>query len=1092
MPPDAAPAPEARLIRIRASAGSGKTHSLTARFLRLLAEAEPHERPFFCAQAQAKGHGWPEIMAVTFTNKAAMEMKERIVRELKRRALGDFSGAAGPEWSEQRAKAILERILRRYQSLGVRTIDSLVCLLTRLFALRLGLSPDFSVTFDMAELFDPALEDYLARCEAAAAAGDEGAAALFVLAADTLLAHVRRTGFNLRQHLKDQIRDMAALFRFQPPRVEFDQAVLADLLRPSHAAFQRSARRLLDCLARDDIKVHAAFQTALGKCLDLPLFVKPKVFPASAYFDKEGLSGCVAKASLPRVSLAHEESYLRFQEALEAHREANAVLSGAYSLAPSVALATLLASDLAESAARQECLPLPTLYDLASSLLKNEGAVGGAWCRLGARLHHLCVDEFQDTSEEQWGAVEPLALEALAKGGSLYCVGDAKQAIYGWRGGKAELFETLATGGLSRLAAHHDDGLAHNWRSREAVVGFNNDFFSALGAPGLAGELADAVFAKAPADVREDFGLAVARTFADSRQQLPPDRDTAGGYVRLARLALPSAGSAEEAGALGTAGAAGEEEEAGLREAVCAVVQEVAARRGAGAAAVLVRTNDQAAQVSDWLMACGLAVVTEGSLHLGRHPAVRLLLELLTFLDHPPDDAAFAAVLGAPGFQAESGIATSDINAFLATRGKGPLYIRFREAFPAAWKRLVEPFFRSAGLVRPYDTAFELAAAFRLALRNPGDELFIRRFLEIVHLAEEAGAGSLSAFLEFWADKGVEEKVPLPGNVDAVRVMTMHKAKGLQFPVVVVPFHGWTLNAPDQDYDFIEIGQTRVIAPIRARDVGAPHWRVMTRMAREHLNLLYVAWTRAEEELYGFLPAKNPRGASPVLAATAMVLGDIPPGGAVERGTRPAPGPDFAPPPAPQPCPLPPRETPPDIMAWLPRLRVHRHAVQESVDHMAALRGEVAHRAMELLRPVAANERPHAAQAAALCALADFPEAAELGPGLASDIAAMAAWALSLPELAQALAHGRREAAMLDAQGRTHRADLLLLEDDAALVVEYKTGEEAPEHAVQTRRYLGLLAAMPDRRRALRGLLVYLDARRLVPVLLPADKEAAR
>ena len=86
--------------------------------------------------------------------------------------------------------------------------------------------------------------------------------------------------------------------------------------------------------------------------------------------------------------------------------------------------------------------------------------------------------------------------------------------------------------------------------------------------------------------------------------------------------------------------------------------------------------------------------------------------------------------------------------------------------------------------------------------------------------------------------------------------MTMHKSKGLQFPVVVVPFHDWTLLSPDQDYGFVQIKGTRVIAPIRARDVGEAHWTVMSRMAREHLNLLYVAWTRAEDELYGFLPAK--------------------------------------------------------------------------------------------------------------------------------------------------------------------------------------------------------------------------------------------
>jgi len=1062
MPPDNAPLLGARLIRIRASAGSGKTHSLTARFLGLLAEAEEDERPFACAGSAGARHAWPEIMAVTFTNKAAAEMKERIVRELKRRALGDFAGAAGDEWSRERAAEVLERILRRYQSLGVRTIDSLVCLLARLFAMRLGLSPDFGVTFDMAELFDPALEDYLARCEAEAAAGDEGAAALFVTAADTLLTHMRRTGFDLRAALVAQMRDMAGLFRFQRPDVEYGQEALAELLRPAHAAFQQALDGLEGGLTKGKLNPHANFRKLLDRCRNLPLF---EALPDSAYFAKAALQECVDAASKPKVGLAHEDLFLRFLEAADAFRRDRAVLAGAYVLAPSVALAARLAEDLAESAARQQSLPLPTLYDLASGLLGGDGAVGGAWCRLGARLQHLCVDEFQDTGGEQWEALRPLAEEALSKGGSLYCVGDAKQAIYGWRGGRAELFEEIGRDGLARLAELHDAGLAYNWRSCEAVVGFNNDFFAALGEPGLSADLADAVFRHAPAEVRQDLAASIARTFADSRQSLPPGRDAPGGYVRLARL-HPSS-----------------DDESSLREAVCGLVVQVAARRGAGATAVLVRTNEQAGEVSEWLMARGLSVVTEGSLHLGRHPAVRFLLAFLAFLDYPPDDVAFAAVLTAPAFLAESGLAAPRIDAFLAERGKGPLYVRFRSAFADVWTRLVNPFFRSAGLVRPYDTAFELARAFRLTERDPGDELFIRRFWEIVHLAEEAGAGSLPAFLEFWAEKGVQEKVPLPSSVDAVRVMTMHKAKGLQFPVVVVPFHDWTLNSPDQDYGFVEIKGARVVAPIRSKDVGEPYWQVMTRMAREHLNLLYVAWTRAEQELYGFLPAERPRGPSAVLTAVEMILGEIAPGAAAERGVPPAPGPGFAPPAPPEQRLLPPGDEPPGIMAWLPRLRVYRHAVQEPADRLAALRGEVAHRAMELLRPVSPAQRQ--ATAAARAALAEFPEAYALGQDTTEDIAAMAAWVLSLPELSEALAHGRREAVMLDAAGRVHRADLLFLSDAEALVVEYKTGEETEEHAAQVRRYLGLLAAMPGARRTLKGLLVYLDARRLVRIAPP-------
>ncbi|EPR39359.1 Helicase superfamily 1 UvrD-related protein [Desulfovibrio sp. X2] len=1073
--------PTARLLRIRAAAGSGKTHSLTARFLRLLGEAEARDRPLACLAAPQKGHAWPEIMAVTFTNKAAAEMKERLVRELKRRALGDFSGAAGEEWTPEHASDLLDRILRRYHALGVRTIDSLVCLLGRLFALRLHLPPDFGVTFDLAELFDPAFEEFTARCEAADGPDGEAGAALFAQAADTLLAHERKRGFRLRDTLLSRLRDMAGLFRFSTPDVVVEQQAIADLLVPSYDAFRRAAEDMLQCLAKARLSAQKNFLTALERCVGADLFSGP---PDSKFLTKSSLTECVLKASQSAVTLEHEDCFRNFLDACDAYRADHAVLDGAYALAPSVALAALLAEDLAELAAREGTLPLPTLYELVRSLLTEDGAVSGAYCRLGARLHHLCLDEFQDTSLEQWTTLEPLALEALAKGGSLYCVGDVKQAIYGWRGGRAELFDDVAGGPLARLAGRHDATLPYNWRSREAVVEFNNTFFSGLADPDLAEELAGRVLGRAPSDIRVAYARDVARAFAASRQEIPPGKresgTAAGGYVRLERIAGDKKDGDEDEGA------------SPLREAVTRTVLSAAGRRGPGSVAVLVRTNDQAAKVSDWLMAAGLAVVTENSLHLDRHPVVRQILAFLAFLDYPPDDTALATFLTGSMFLAESGLCPSAMHDLLAVRGKGPLYLAFRAAFPEVWERLVAPFFRTAGLVRPYDAAAEIAAAFRVAERDPGHELFVRRFLEIVHQAEENGAGSLAAFLEFWADKGVQEKVPLPESVDAVRVMTIHKAKGLQFPVTVVPFHDWTVSRPDQDYGIVTVRGARVLAPIRSQAVGEAHWEVVGRMAREYLNLLYVAWTRAEDELYAFLPAEPSRFPSPVLAAIELILGDElgeETGERVlERGEPPAQCAAFVPPPPPAPRELPHKSEALELMAWLPRLRVYRHAVEGKADRQAALRGEIAHRAMELLRPVE-NASPAArrdlAAAAARAALAEFPEAAGVfgdPAALVGQIADMAAWVLERPELARALSEGRREAAILDDEGRTHRADLLLAADTGTLVVEYKTGGPVPEHTTQVQRYLGLAAAMAGMPRPLSGLLVYLDERRLETV----------
>lgn len=117
---------------------------------------------------------------------------------------------------------------------------------------------------------------------------------------------------------------------------------------------------------------------------------------------------------------------------------------------------------------------------LAREVLLGERGVPDALCRLGTRLQHFLVDEFQDTSREQWLALRPLIEEALSRGGSLTWVGDVKQSIYGWRGGEPELFDAVFEDqGLGRLAPGGErSSLPYNWRSRRMVVEHNNRFSS--------------------------------------------------------------------------------------------------------------------------------------------------------------------------------------------------------------------------------------------------------------------------------------------------------------------------------------------------------------------------------------------------------------------------------------------------------------------------------------------------------------------------------------------------------------------------------------------------------------------------------------
>jgi ATP-dependent exoDNAse (exonuclease V) beta subunit len=1046
---------ESTLRQVKASAGSGKTFRLTARFLTLLGRAGG-EAAFACAGGRSAGFAWPEILAVTFTNKAAAEMRERVLSALKRRALGlDAKGQAG-DWTPVAAEAALVSILRRFHQLNIRTIDSLLSLLLRLCALELEFRPDFEVVFEDETLLAPLLDGFLARCEA----GCQPERDLFERATAALIEHESRPGFWLGRAVRERFLDLVRRTGPAGPDFLADQQKLAALAAKALARFTAALddlRRTADNLG---LRLHANFGKYLAHNLALSAFEEPR---ESALVEKDSLRDCVLAASRDAVTPAAEAAYARLKQAHDRYRSEAAALSGAYSLAPGLAAARLLREDLRRLQAEKGLVLGEHVAGLVRGVLEKGGGVGDAFCRLGGRLHHLLVDEFQDTGRAQWDAIAPLAVECLAKGGSLFYVGDVKQAIYGWRGGDSALFdEVLRDPELAALAGpgRASETLPRNWRSAPAVVESNNAVFGRIAEPDVAEDLARALLPKAPPDIRAGLAQGLVAAFADAVQELPAERDGPAGYVRIERL---SGGSAEV-----------------IAEEALAAFQrllhdDLLTRRRPGEIAVLVRSHEHGRLVCDRLVAMNVPVVTESSLELARHPAVRQLAAFLAFLEYPPDDLAFLGFAsGRELFLDAAGIDEELFWDWLAGADERPLSARFARDFPQAFERLIAPFLRRAGLMGPYDLAREAVRVFRVTERRPESELCVHRFLELIHLAEERGCRSLSSFLELWDRQGDKEKTPLPENLDAVRILTIHKAKGLEFPVVVVPFHHWTLR-PSDAFAEVEFEGRRLLTVLR-QALGRPYFERIEREVREELNLLYVAWTRACEELYGFFPARRSgRNPSPVLAGLDVLLGLSDERPVHEAGERPRPG-DLTPPRAgstdtARPAPWP-EDGPVELMAWQPRLRVFRHLHGGSVGQR---RGEAAHRAIELLRP-GGDDRADALRAARL-ALGEFPGLAGQWPAWERELPAMLEWALGKAGLREALEHGRREAEILDQDGATHRVDLLAREADGFLAVEFKTGGRDPEHAAQVRRYLRLLAALEPKAQKPSGLLVYLDLR---------------
>ncbi|WP_167590340.1 UvrD-helicase domain-containing protein [Oceanidesulfovibrio indonesiensis] len=1078
---------------LKASAGSGKTYALTAHFLRLLEHSSRAHAPASCGGAAA-GYGWSEIVAATFTHAAAQEMKGRVIRSLKERALDLEKSRAGhhpaSQFSKQAAAERLAVILRELGLLNIRTIDSLLFTLLRLSALDLGLPPGFEPVFDPAELFEPLYDDIVSRAQA----GDAEAQELLAAACRGVLTYDDPGGFMPSTSFRERLLEVFGFRAKESAGFAADTDALQAALASEHAAYVEACGRLADAIWNLGLSCDKRFLNFLESQRNLEYPDEPK---DTAFLKKSCLDEVLNKASKGKATPETEAAYAEIAARNEALRANLTASLSCLAYAPLAALAEEIVRSLDEVQRQRGLLLADRGPALVRQLLAETGGIAEAYCRLGLRLRHMLIDEFQDTSRSQWGALAPLVAESLATGGGFLYVGDVKQAIYGWRGGDARLFDEIVHdpqiapfAGMARL-----DNLPCNWRSAADVVRFNNEFFTRLGEPDTARRVADAMLPKADEALREFFAAGVAHTFADAAQQVPDANADDRGLVRLYRLPGEKVGDYEDA----------------VKERLHALLfDEFLPFRRPGEVAVLVRKNEQARAIASWCIEWGLPVVTESSLRIAEHPVIRQLASFLAFIDYPLDDLAFWEVATAEWLW-ESPEQAAHLHSWIAARrppgSRGePLHRVFARDFPGIHAAYFQPFLSQAGLMSPYDILREAMDRFGLLEKLPEDELFLRRFLEIAHMADEEGRHSISTFLEYWRSQGLEEKAPLPESMDAVHVTTIHKSKGLEFPVVVVPFHDFSAMSRGG------LTTWRPAGPAGASQDDGPGYLVTEQSAAgperdvrlagalaEQLHLLYVAWTRPVEELHAFFSLDlRATGNKQLLDGLSVLLEPyelLAPGDVWETGAR-KPMARREPEPAPESIACSTAPSSPDVeapyrpMAWLPELKIFRSALEEE-RFEERRRGTLVHRCLEHLVPANMDgpfeDDVERALRAGLRGLADPHDPAAFAVDrdvVAEEIAAMLRWLLAQPRYPLYLQKGRAEPQIMDETGSVHRPDLLVSLPGELLVIEYKTGQESPDHATQARRYLKLLDRMlPDPKgTTLAAHIVYLDLQRIEEV----------
>ena len=1092
------------ILKLEASAGSGKTYRLALEYLaRLLgAFAGGAKQPLAEAEERRR---LGSILAITFTVKAAQEMKARIVAKLRRFALSACGGALDDEdreflrrlagrtgLSAERivalAAELIELILADYDDFNVMTIDSLMSAMVKVVAPDLGLPADYEIAVDardelescgrqlLAALADsdwPRLEAFLEDFSRLSAyRGWQADVSIAAKVSDLF----RRT---LRQGEAGTGEPPAGLRR----RAEASWRAFVEALLPLERVMREEAgeQGRNPCLSGTYAteKLLNAMDEALGKGDGFPGL---ETLVSASFFRKPDPGVLLLKK-------APEEYRRRFASAYAPAREALGEMALDYSAFKTLPYREFLGDFAAAWSAGRETVFVEEFSRVLSQLFDSweQEAFPYLYLKLSDRFRNFLFDEFQDTSTLQFKALAPLIDEVLSrdKRASLFVVGDRKQAIYRWRGGNSELMEEErlrreipAIGHLSPAA--FSETLDDNWRSRREIVRFNNEFWAP---PAIAAIAAEA-----------DLQRAIRENFAASAQKLPTGEKRQGGYVEISLRAEPPAADAE-----GDGEASATEEEGGGAlsashlDAIEGIIRRLTDEHGYAPAdiAVLLRKNDQVRAVIRHLGRRGIGSLSDQSLLLSANPRVNEIIAFLRFLDYPPDDLNFFAFVNGAIFRraAEERFAgeASGLSEETFLGCRGPFYKWFQERFPACWQGLIEPFFQSVGFLPPYDVFSDITQAFRVYENFKEDTPFLMALGDALHRAERDGGSSSAGFLRRWEKMVADDETPavaIPENAPGVRVLTMHQSKGLEFPAVIVPVddrggrHDPNPYLDEEGMFYITAG----IAPAHPA-LGDKLRRENIRSSIDLLNLLYVAFTRAREALFvpvavasAIQPAAAARdGLARRLARASDVVGrhpllswhELPPAGPFVRGElpqRPAPAPAGA-------CPaaIPSKSIP--TRSWHSRYLVFRRSeVRARRDRSGAGRGERIHDVLSRLGEVR-DARGLEARVAELAAAFGLPE------GDRESVLAFLRRDDVLRLLAGAGAvHCEKE--IVDTAGgapEVRRLDRLQVGAREVLVLDFKTGrEKSAAYAAQLRGYLAAVRPLFPGREC-RGFLLYID-----------------
>ncbi|MDR3243593.1 MAG: UvrD-helicase domain-containing protein [Elusimicrobiota bacterium] len=817
-----------QILCVEASAGSGKTYNLAKRYIKLLFEDNKINN----------------IIAVTFANKAAIEMKKRVLNYLKEGALGLDNGAFFEDFKlsskqiSKRSFQILDEIMDYYDYFNMSTIDHFKNSILKSCAINLNISPNFKIEKKQDKYISFAVDAFLYE-----ASKDKS---LQKIAYDYIEQYLflKKTSWFPKI---DILNEMEKTFKKLSSESKELKVLNKTNYKQEFFVIAKKTYELINCFFKEArlLDINKSFFKSVEKLIEGG--------ESSLYLFED--FKCLSKEQIP-----YNKGQKEYPSLDELWGE---IRAGICSLAEldmrkGFEIYSILYSKIIlefnKKAKKDELIFLSELNKKTASLLNSDDykiIIPEIYYRLSERYKHFLLDEFQDTDPVQWDGVKKFVDESLSNGGSLFYVGDPKQSIYDFRGAKSEIFAGVRA--EFPYADFEKIFLQDNYRSLKLIVDFNNMIFSR--------ENLDICLKEC---IEQDY-KEILDIYVQSRQISKYKEDK--GFVQVEVIAKID----KE-----------QDNDDLIKEKLIDFVSEIKNRFDLNDIAVLCRTNMEASKAALWLMEKGFDTQSAQTLNLLNNNTIKQIISLIRFISSPIDNLSFASFIIGDIFERLSKISRDEMERFLFNLRKGGkneiLYRNFRDKYEDLWNKYFEEFFSKAGSIAVYELIASILEKFQIVQNFERDKAFIIRLLELIKDFEKEDAG-IRNFLEYFdaLDNFDDALFIKSASGKGIKVTTIHKAKGLQFPVVILPFASFAnKNKPylyfDDFGDGIEILQVSMQGAQFSPKIKELYEKERLKSWLSELNLLYVAMTRPEYELYMITPAENK--ASLLLGGKSFQIGN--------------------------------------------------------------------------------------------------------------------------------------------------------------------------------------------------------------------------